>query len=303
MATLTLIGTPGFFVNMDAFGFGEFSSDAVGMATDTTLALRTFGPLGHSLLVQGAGFTYDGSSQFTGGTVGEMSWSGQVGFDLAGLSVPAAMAETWFQTDLHDISAGASWTNLLAGDDSIQGSVGSDLIRGFAGNDVIWGAQGSNTIYGGAGDDTIYGGSGGGDWLVGGQGNDLITAHTGGNILYGNLGDDTLHGGSGAELLRGGQGDDVIQGGGGNDWISGDRGSDTLTGGTGADIFHSFSGAGVDRVTEFNLAEGDRVQLDPGTSWTVSQVGNDTVIDMGAGDQMILVGVQSSTLTGSWIFA
>jgi hypothetical protein len=31
-------------------------------------------------------------------------------------------------------------------------------------------------------------------------------------------------------------------------------------------------------------------------------VGADTVIDMGAGNQMILVGVQMSTLTGSWIF-
>jgi hypothetical protein len=32
-------------------------------------------------------------------------------------------------------------------------------------------------------------------------------------------------------------------------------------------------------------------------------VGSDTVIDMGGGDQMVLVGVQMSTLTGAWIFA
>lgn len=42
--------------------------------------------------------------------------------------------------------------------------------------------------------------------------------------------------------------------------------------------------------------------LDPGATYTVSQVGADTVIDMGAGNQMILVGVQMSTLTPGWIF-
>jgi serralysin len=42
--------------------------------------------------------------------------------------------------------------------------------------------------------------------------------------------------------------------------------------------------------------------LDPGTAFTVSQVGADTVIDMGIGNEMILVGVQMSTLTSGWIF-
>ena len=64
----------------------------------------------------------------------------------------------------------------------------------------------------------------------------------------------------------------------------------------GADTFHGSQDAGIDRVLDFNLAEGDRVQLDPGTTYTVSQVGADTVIDMGGGDQMILVGVQLASL-------
>jgi serralysin len=152
------------------------------------------------------------------------------------------------------------------------------------------------------GNDTINGGSGGDDWLVGGKDNDSITGTTGDDILYGNLGDDTLAGGSGHSILRGGQGNDVIHGGSGSEWLSGDRGNDTLSGGGGADIFHSFSGAGLDVVTDFHLAEGDRVQLDPGTTYTVSQVGADTVIDMGGGDQLILQNVQLSTLTAGWIF-
>ncbi|HXA39473.1 MAG TPA: 1,3-beta-glucanase, partial [Phenylobacterium sp.] len=93
-----------------------------------------------------------------------------------------------------------------------------------------------------------------------------------------------------------------IQGGAGNDFISGDRGNDTEAGGPGADIFHSSQDAGVDRILDFNQAEGDRVMLDPGTTYSLSQVGADTVIDMGAGNQVILVGVQLSTLTPGWIF-
>jgi serralysin len=91
-------------------------------------------------------------------------------------------------------------------------------------------------------------------------------------------------------------------GGSGNDFISGDRGADTESGGAGADIFHTSQDAGVDRVLDFHQAEGDRVMLDPGTTFTVSQVGADTVIDMAGGNEMVLVGVQASTLTPGWIF-
>jgi serralysin len=75
-----------------------------------------------------------------------------------------------------------------------------------------------------------------------------------------------------------------------------------VTGETGADIFHTFGEAGLDRVTDFNCAEGDRVQLDPGTTYRVAQSGADAVINMGGGGQMVLVGVQMSSLTGDWIF-
>ena len=189
-----------------------------------------------------------------------------------------------------------------AGNDTLGAANGANYLRGDDGNDSIVGGSGFDDINGNKGDDTIDGGSGGGDWLVGGQANDFITSHASDDILYGNLGNDTLTGGTGNEILRGGQGDDTIAAGDGNDWISGDRGSDTVSGGAGADIFHTFNGAGVDRVTDFHVSEGDRVQLDPGTTYTVSQVGADTVIDMGDGDQMILVGVQMNTLPSGWIF-
>jgi Ca2+-binding RTX toxin-like protein len=186
-------------------------------------------------------------------------------------------------------------------------SSASNYLRGNGGDDSIQGGAGFDDINGNKGNDTIDGGSGGGDWLVGGQANDFITAHHSQNLLYGNLGNDTLHGGDGGDVIRGGQGDDVIVGGSGNDFISGDRGNDTESGGAGADIFHTSQDAGIDRVLDFSTAQGDRVELDPGTTYTVSQVGADTVINMGPSadgspNEIILVGVQMSSLAGAWIF-
>src|SRR6185436_2747390 len=140
------------------------------------------------------------------------------------------------------------------------------------------------------------------DWVVGGKDNDLLFGDAGGDLVYGNIGADTCIGGAGNDIVRGGQDNDQVFGDAGNDFVSGDKGDDTMTGGAGADVFHTFGDAGLDRVTDFSLAQGDRVQLDPGTQFTVSQVGADTVIDMTGGGQMILVGVAMSTLTGSWIF-
>ncbi len=187
------------------------------------------------------------------------------------------------------------------GNDTIAGAPTNDYLRGDEGDDSISGGAGFDDSNGNMGNDTIHG-NGGDDYSVGGKGDDVLFGDDGNDIVWGNLGNDTCDGGNGNDQVRGGQGDDSLSGGAGDDFISGDRGNDTESGGAGADIFHTFSGAGIDRVLDFHLAEGDRVMVDPGTVFSVSQVGADTVIDMGNGDQMILVGVQMSTLTGSWIF-
>jgi hypothetical protein len=202
------------------------------------------------------------------------------------------------------LAGGAGADRLFGGaaDDTLSGGAGTGYLRGDDGNDSLLGGSGFDDINGNKGDDTIDGGSGGGDWLVGGQGNDLITSHHSDDILYGNIGADTLNGGDGAEILRGGQGDDLLFGGAGDDWLSGDRGHDTLTGGTGADTFHTFSGAGVSVVTDFHAAEGDRVMVDPGNSYTLSQVGADVHVDMVGGGELVLQNVQLSGLPDGWIF-
>ena len=50
-----------------------------------------------------------------------------------------------------------------------------------------------------------------------------------------------------------------------------------------------------------NAAEGDRVQLQPGATYTLTQVGADTLIDLGHGDQVILDNVQLTSLPTGWI--
>jgi len=206
----------------------------------------------------------------------------------------------WDGNDTLDGGAGDDevWGGL--GDDSISDPSGSNYLRGEEGNDRIVGGSGFDDINGNMGDDTCSGGDGQ-DWVVGGKDNDSLSGGADYDLVYGNLGNDTCDGGDGNDIVRGGQGDDMVLGGAGDDYVSGDKGDDTVTGGRGADTFHSFGDAGLDRVTDFNRAEGDRVLLDPGTIYTVAQVGGDTVISMTGGAQMVLVGVSMSSLSGDWI--
>jgi len=191
--------------------------------------------------------------------------------------------------DIHRLSPRAT-----AGD-------GLDYLRGEEGDDRIYGGFGFDDVHGNQGNDTVSGGHDG-DWVVGGKDNDLLTGDDGHDVVYGNLGNDTCDGGTGSDVVRGGQANDILTGGTGDDFLSGDLGEDTLTGGAGADIFNSFGAAGLDRVADFSRAEGDRVRLDPGSTYTVSQQGADTVVAVAGGATLVLVGVSMASLTGDWIF-
>ena len=270
------------------------------------------------------------------------TYNGQLLFDVSGASVPVSTFLSWVATDanitavstilagddsvvgsqISDILTGWAGNDVIVagdGEDRINSGSGNDTVNGNAGNDTIQEVSGINYLRGDEGNDSIVGGNGfddingntgndtinagsGDSWAVGGKDNDSLAGGTGQNLVYGNLGNDTCDGGGGNDIVRGGQDNDVCLGGAGDDFVSGDKGSDTMTGGTGADSFHTFGDAGLDRVTDFSRAQGDRVQLDPGTVFAVSQVGADTVIDMTGGGQMILVGVSMTSLTPGWIF-
>lgn len=78
----------------------------------------------------------------------------------------------------------------------------------------------------------------------------------------------TLTGTAGEDRLQGGEGRDSLVGGAGADTLLGGAGADLLAGGSGADLFVLQGIAGIesglvalDRITDFNLAEGDRLGL------------------------------------------
>jgi Ca2+-binding RTX toxin-like protein len=183
--------------------------------------------------------------------------------------------------------------------DELHGGVGDDYLRGDGGDDLIFGGAGFDDINGNTGRDTESGGDGD-DWVVGGQNDDSLYGDGGADIVYGNLGSDTAEGGVGDDIVRGGQGDDSVSGGGGNDFVSGDRGADTMSGGPGADVFNFFHDAGRDRIIDFSAAEDDRLRIE-GSVVSIQQSGLDTIVDLGGGDQVVLVGVTASMLPDNWL--
>lgn len=239
---------------------------------------------------------YAGDDRFTGSEIGDLM-RGYAGNDLME-GLPGA----------DSLFGGAGNDTLQAGTD-LTGLRWSEFLRGEEGADSIVGGNGFDDIHGNQGADTATGGMGN-DWVVGGQHNDLLFGGRDNDIVYGNMGDDTLFGDrepdvfgdfTGADTLRGGQGDDSISGENGADLIWGDRGNDTISGGAGADTFAIFAGGGIDKILDFNAAQGDRVVVEFGSPYTVRQVGGDAVVDLGGGDQMILVGVNASSLPAGWI--
>ncbi|KRB42029.1 calcium-binding protein [Phenylobacterium sp. Root700] len=298
---------------------------------------------GARLDLTGTGFTYDANFQLVAGTTSSIHYQGQgVVMDI-NVSTPVANFGAWvaqgatqqaLSTILagHDVIEGGRGNDLIRtyagndviygaggndqlfggdGDDAIyasarpgaaQGAAGSALLRGDNGNDTLVGGDQSDDILGGLGDDNARGGLGN-DTAFGGDGADQLQGEAGADYLHGNRGADHLVGGDGADTLRGGQNDDIVEGGAGADWLAGDRGADTISGGAGADVFHSFSGAGLDRITDFAYGEGDRLNLAPGTTYQIAQVGADTVVTLGGADQVVLVGVSQVSLGAGWISA
>jgi hypothetical protein len=103
--------------------------------------------------------------------------------------------------------------------------------------------------------------------LLGTAGADYMLGLTGNDVLKSALGADLLSGGDGDDVLQGGSGPDVLSGGNGDDRLTGGPGADRLTGGPGADTFvynaatDSLPGTQHDIITDFNLIEGDRIDL------------------------------------------
>ncbi len=102
--------------------------------------------------------------------------------------------------------------------------------------------------------------------IVGGTGDDVMAGTAGADTLFGQAGDDEISAGGGADTVFGGTQDDTLSGGAGNDILSGGAGRDDLTGDAGADTFRFYvtsesNTIDFDRIRDFSLAEGDKIDL------------------------------------------
>lgn len=199
-------------------------------------------------------------------------------------------------------------------DERLNGGNGDDRLYGGAGNDRLGGGTGHDLMAGGAGNDQIEGGRGK-DWIFGDAGNDTLNGGDDANHLFGGLGDDKLSGGSvndvlagdaGRDQLLGNAGADRLSGGADADTLAGGAGNDTLTGDAGADRFIFHKAGGADRLTDFTIAQGDRLALARGL-WTDSKTSatvvsaetrvtsEGVVIGFDDGGSVLLQGLRSTT--------
>jgi serralysin len=155
----------------------------------------------------------------------------------------------------------------------ILGTKGGDILNGTFFNDTIRGGNGQDTISGNYGDDVLHG-------------------NNGKDTLNGGVGDDTLYGDNGRDVLFGNDGDDLLDGG---------NGSDVLSGGAGADRFVLRRNSGIDKITDFNLAEGDTIVLDGRVPRDLSF--SDNRILVGNTPIAILLNFDTTTLTAEQLIA
>lgn len=126
------------------------------------------------------------------------------------------------------------------------------------------------------------------------------------NGLTGNNGGNGLFGRGGADVLAGGIGLDTMTGGGGADRLDGGTGNDRLNGGLLGDDFVFGNGYGSDRVSDFIIAQHDRLELEDALWGNVVMTGAEVVagfasvkaagvvFDFGGGDVLTLVGLTTA---------
>lgn len=188
----------------------------------------------------------------------------------------------------HINGSGNVLANLLvgnAGNNVLNGGVGADTMRGGSGNDTYIVDNIGDRVFEGlnAGVDRVQssvsftlGANVENLTLAGmahltGTGNaqaNQIVGNAGNNLIFAGFGNDNVQGGAGNDTLHGGLGNDILIGGAGADRIIGGHGADRMTGSAGADMFvfqtladSTTALAGRDVITDFNFAQGDRIDL------------------------------------------
>lgn len=202
----------------------------------------------------------------------------------------------------NDIVYGDAGVDTISGsgsDDTLYGGSGNDIVRGQAGQDLIYGDDGDDELRGYQDNDTLYGGAGN-DTIYGGQ--TINDTYASDDVLYGDDGDDALWGLKGNDELRGGAGNDVLFGGEGNDilYTSDDR--DVMRGEGGADTFKFTDNTTVDIIKDFNIGEGDILDLSDILDYTkgVDDITDFVQITDSGDNSLVLVDADGTGTNSSW---
>lgn len=145
----------------------------------------------NQVVLVGSGFTYDGNF-ITDGSVSAINFRNDDGKSFVSLT-NGNYTVAQFNSALATGGVNGVLEMVLAGKDTINGSVKADI------------------MYGGGGNDTISGG-GGGDHMDGGAGNDKLFGKAGNDVLFGGAGNDELTGGNQSDTF-------VFHKGGGHDTV------------------------------------------------------------------------------------
>ncbi|MEO1299534.1 MAG: calcium-binding protein [Cyanobacteria bacterium J06636_16] len=147
--------------------------------------------------------------------------------------------------------------------------------------------------------------------LLGSDEDDVLVGGDQTSCIDGADGNDTLLGGEGNDILRGDDGNDTLVGENGNDTLIGGAGADTLTGGLGSDSFvldspSDTSSLTVDTVTDFNSAEGDKIDAIDleflGIGITYEQVRSDVNINASGQTFAIVQNAQVADVEANTLF-
>jgi Ca2+-binding RTX toxin-like protein len=250
-----------------------------GGAGDDTI----FGGRGQDTLIGGPGDDAlsgdEGNDLLIGGT-GLNTVDGGLGVDTT--TYAGSAAGMFVKIDLGSSGSGngiafsldGQIADSLFGIENVTGSGFADQIIGSSADNVLQGGRGNDTLDGRGGRDTLDGGSGIDTATYAVSGSAVFVDLTQGVGLGGDNVNDTLIsienviGSDFADFLIGSAGANALNGGGGADTLTGSLGTDTLTGGGGGDRFvwraaneTSVVLATMDVITDFNPAQGDRIDL------------------------------------------
>jgi Ca2+-binding RTX toxin-like protein len=168
--------------------------------------------------------------------------------------VLGANVENLVQTGTADVNG---WGN--AEDNVLTGNSGNNRLNGLAGADTMIGGLGDDTYIVDNAGDTLVELAGEGFDVVQSSGSVTLSTHVERLELMGNANANAV-GTDSANYLLGNDGNNILTGKGGLDALEGSGGADTFRY---LALSDSSAATGMDRIVDFDFAEGDRVNVSP----------------------------------------